>query len=53
MTNTNYSEALARIKPKTVPGVYEVSTLDDGTIIVKPRVNREKPLVDERKPKNG
>jgi hypothetical protein len=49
MTNTNNAEPGARINPKNGPALYEVSTLDGGTIIVKPtKVSREVLRVAEK-----
>jgi len=52
MTNTNNSKALPGNKPKTLPDLYEVSTLDDGTILIKRKVPAPKPLVQDGKAKN-
>lgn len=42
MTNTNNAETRARTNPKNGPALYEVSTLEGGTIVVKPtKVSRD------------
>ena len=51
MTNTNNSKTLASSKPKTLPGLYEVTTLEDGTVVIKNKVPRENPLVEGGKAK--
>jgi hypothetical protein len=53
MTNTNNSKAVAGSKPRTLPGLFEVSTLDDGTVVIKNKAPREVPLIDDGKAKNG
>jgi hypothetical protein len=53
MTNTNKSNALLGNKPKTLSGLYEVSTLDEGTILIKRKVAPAKPLVQDGKAKTG
>jgi hypothetical protein len=52
MTNSNNSKVLAGSKPKTVPGLYEVTTLDDGTVVIKNKAPRD-PLVGDGKAKKG
>jgi len=44
MTNTNNSKAVAGNKPKTLPGLFEVTTLDDGTVVIKNKVPRDPPV---------
>lgn len=51
MTNTNNTKALAGNKPKAVPGLYEVTTLDDGTVVIKNKAPRENPPVGDGKAK--
>jgi len=51
MSNTNNSKAVAGTKPKTLPGLFEVSTLDDGTVVIKNKAPRENPLVEDGKAK--
>jgi len=53
MSNSNNSKAVANSKPKTLAGLFEVSTLDDGTVVIKNKAPRELPLVDDGKAKNG
>ena len=53
MTNSNNSEVLARKAPKTIPGLYELTTFDDGTIVIKKKVSRDGLRIDEGKVKNG
>jgi len=55
MINAIDTEALARIIPRNLPGFYEFSKLDDGTVIIirKPKVLREGPLVDGEKREGG
>ena len=53
MTNTNKAKALAGSKPQALPGLYEVSTLGDGTVIIKQRVAPETPIGDAGKATKG
>ena len=55
MINAIDTEALARIIPKNLPGFYEFSTLEDGSVIIirRAKVLRESPLVDGEKQEDG
>ena len=53
MTNTNNSEPRARTSPKTGRPLYEVSTLDGGTIIIKPAIVTREDLLVAEKVKEG
>ena len=53
MTNTNNSKAVAGTKPKTLPGLFEVSTLDDGTVVIKNKAPPAVPRVEGGKAKDA
>ena len=55
MINAIDSEALMRIIPKDLPGFYEVSKFDDGSVIIvkHAKAANEDQFVDEGKPKDG
>lgn len=53
MTNTNNAKTLAGSKPKTLPGLYEVTTLDDGTVVIKNKAPRENPPIEGGKAKKA
>ena len=53
MTNTNNSKAVAGSQPTTLPGLFEVTTLGDGTVVIKNKAAPEVPLVEGEKAKNG
>lgn len=55
MINAIDSEALMRIVPKDLPGIYEVSRQDGDVIVIikRSKVRGEGRLVGEEKPKDG